>query len=61
MEVGEWPLSTFQPHRVEPEFQPKVAPPEFVLALANRVADQSELLSRRAERPVVTEIDYPLE
>jgi hypothetical protein len=45
----------FQPKRVEPDFQPTVASPEFVLALANRIADQSELLSRRADK-IETEI-----
>lgn len=52
--------------RVEPDFHPKVAPPSFVLALAERIFAAHEVLANRAERPVakpwtVTEVDYPTE
>lgn len=51
---------TFQPKRVEPEFHPQVAPPAFVLALADRILAAHEVLARRAERRAWdgTEADY---
>lgn len=40
-------------------FSPQVAPPEFVLALANRIYAAHEVLGRRAERRevVISEVD----
>ena len=53
----------FVPKRTEPAFQPTVAPPAFVLALAERVFAAHEVLARRAERRevIVSETYYPLE
>lgn len=56
-------VHTFQSKRVEPDFHPKVAPPEFILALAERIFAAHEIIGRRAERRIVTitETDYALE
>lgn len=53
----------FQPKRVEPDFHPQVAPPAFVLALAERIYAAHEVIARRAERRVWdgTEHDTPME
>lgn len=56
---GGFPLRTFEPKRGEPEFQPLVAPPEFVRALADRILACHEILAHKAEKrqPVLTEVD----
>jgi hypothetical protein len=56
-------LQVFLPHTDEPEFHPQVAPPEFVLALAERIYAAHEVLGKRAEKRewTLTECDYPLE
>lgn len=50
----------FVPNRVEADFQPQVASPRFVLALADRILAAHEVLAHRAERRqwVLTETDY---
>jgi hypothetical protein len=52
-------VRTFQPKRVEPDFQPTVASPKFVLALADRIFAAHEVLANRAERRevVISEAD----
>jgi hypothetical protein len=48
-----------------PEFAREPADPAFVLALADRILAAHDVLARlaekRAEKVVITEVDYPLE
>lgn len=59
MADDELPTGPFRPKRAEPDFHPQVAPPAFVLALADRILAAHEVIGRQAEKRewAVTEHD----